>query len=68
MNETLRVITLRLFLRELSVAFPRRVRSVADAHPVERTDLAPGNTLAPLLRFQPYDQSYESMLTAIHIV
>jgi hypothetical protein len=30
--------------------------------------LAPGGRLAPLLRFQPYNPHYESMMTAIHIV
>ena len=30
--------------------------------------LAPGGSLAPLLRFQPYNAHYESMLTAIYIV
>jgi hypothetical protein len=31
-------------------------------------NLAPGGRLAPLLRFQPYNVHYESMMTAIHIV
>jgi hypothetical protein len=30
--------------------------------------LAPGGALAPLLRFQPYNAHYESMMAAIHIV
>ena len=30
--------------------------------------LAPGGSLAPLLRFQPYNAHYESMLTAIYVV
>lgn len=30
--------------------------------------LAPGSALAPLLRFQPYNVYYETMLTAIHLV
>ncbi|HSL70895.1 MAG TPA: DUF6632 domain-containing protein [Longimicrobiales bacterium] len=30
--------------------------------------LAPGSLLAPLLRFQPYNAHYESMLTAIYLV
>jgi hypothetical protein len=30
--------------------------------------LAAGGTFAPLLRFQPYNASYESMLAAIHLV
>ena len=30
--------------------------------------LAAGGPLAPLLRFQPYNPSYESMLAVIHIV
>jgi hypothetical protein len=35
---------------------------------VDAAILAPGSTLAPLLRFQPYNAYYESMLAAIHIV
>ena len=30
--------------------------------------LAPGGTFAPLLRFQPYNAYYESMMAAIYIV
>ena len=30
--------------------------------------LGPGSPLAPLLRFQPYNAAYESMMAAIHIV
>jgi len=30
--------------------------------------LAPGGRLAPLLRFQPYNAHYASMMAAIHIV
>ncbi|MGE5801695.1 MAG: DUF6632 domain-containing protein [Gemmatimonadota bacterium] len=30
--------------------------------------LAPASALAPLLRFQPYNPSYEAMMAAVHIV
>jgi hypothetical protein len=30
--------------------------------------LAPGGSLAPLVRFQPYNANYESMMAAIHMV
>ena len=68
MNETLRAITLRLFLRGLSVAFLAAFIPWLTLILLNAPILAPGGTLAPLLRFQPYNQSYESMLTAIHIV
>ena len=68
MNDTMRMTALRLFLRVLSVGFftafvPWLTLILLDA-PI----LAPGGTLAPLLRFQPYNAYYESMLTAIHLV
>lgn len=67
MNEATRMTWLRIVLRILSVGFfaafiPWIALILLDA-PV----LAPGGRLAPLLRFQPYNASYESMLTAIHI-
>jgi hypothetical protein len=68
MNDTLRATLLRLFLRVLAIGFlsgfiPWIALILSNA-----AILAPGGTLAPLLRFQPYNPYYESMLTAIHIV
>jgi hypothetical protein len=68
MNETLRATWLRLFLRVLAIG------SLAGFIPwialilLNARILAPGSTLAPLLRFQPYNPYYESMLAAINIV
>lgn len=68
MDEAVRMTWLRIFLRLLSVGFlaafvPWIVLILVDA-PI----LAPGGALAPLLRFQPYNPHYESMMAAIHIV
>lgn len=68
MNEALRMTWLRNFLRLLSVGYliafiPWITLILLDA-PI----LAPGGGLAPLLRFQPYNAYYESMMAAIHIV
>jgi hypothetical protein len=68
MNDTLRATLLRLFLRVLAIGFLSGfipwIALILSNAPI----LAPGGTLAPLLRFQPYNPYYESMLTAIHIV
>ena len=68
MNSAVRMARLRLFLRLLSVGYfagfvPWITLILLDA-PI----LAPGGALAPLLRFQPYNAPYESMMTAIHLV
>lgn len=68
MNETMKLAWLRIALRVLSAGFlaafiPWITLIVLDA-PI----LSPGSPMAPFLRFQPYNTSYESMLTAIHIV
>jgi hypothetical protein len=68
MNEAVRMTWLRSFLRVLSVgylaAFIPWITLILLNVPV----LAPGGSLAPLLRFQPYNPHYESMMAAIHIV
>ena len=68
MNDAARMAWLRVFLRVLSVgylaAFIPWITLILLNAPV----LAPGGTLAPLLRFQPYNAHYESMMAAIHIV
>ena len=68
MNESLRMAALRLFLRVLSVGFLAAFIPWLALILLNAPILAPGGALAPLLRFQPYNASYESMLTAIHIV
>lgn len=68
MNETVRMSRLRLLLRLLSVgvlaAFVPWITLILLSAPA----LAPGGDLAPLLRFQPYNVHYESMMAAIYIV
>lgn len=68
MNEASRMAWLRLVLRVLAVgylvAFIPWITLILLNAPI----LAPGSSLAPLLRFQPYNAHYESMLTAIHLV
>ena len=68
MNDTLRATWLRLFLRVLSLGFLIAFIPWITLILVNAAILAPGSTLAPLLRFQPYNAYYESMLAAIHIV
>jgi hypothetical protein len=68
MNEAVRITWLRTFLRVLSAgylaAFIPWITLILLNAPV----LTPGSRLAPLLRFQPYNAHYESMMAAIHIV
>ena len=68
MNATLRVIWLRVFLRALSVGFLVAYIPWITLILLNTPVLAPGSPLAPLLRFQPYNAAYESMMAAIHIV
>jgi hypothetical protein len=68
MNETLRMAWLRIFLRILSVGFLAAFIPWITLILLNAPILAPGGQLAPLLRFQPYNPHYESMMTAIHIV
>ena len=68
MNETTRMMWLRLFLRVLSIGFLTAFIPWITLILVNAPILAPGGTLAPFLRFQPYNPSYESMMTAIHLV
>lgn len=68
MNESLRMAWLRIFLRVLSVGFLAAFIPWITLILLKAPLLAPGGSLAPLLRFQPYNAHYESMLTAIHLV
>lgn len=67
MNETVRTTWLRLFLRVLSVGFLAAFIPWITLILLKAPILAPGGTLAPLLRFQPYNPHYESMMAAIYI-
>jgi hypothetical protein len=68
MNESLRMVWLRIFLKVLSVGFLTAFIPWITLILLNAPILAPGGSLAPLLRFQPYNAPYESMMTAIHIV
>ena len=68
MNETVKMTWLRAFLRVLSVGFLAAFIPWITLILLNSPILAPGSDLAPLLRFQPYNPYYESMLTVIHIV
>ena len=68
MNERVRMTWLRVFLRVLSVGFFAAFIPWITLILLNSPSLAPGGTLAPMLRFQPYNASYESMMAAIHLV
>lgn len=68
MNEAVRMTWLRIFLRVLAVGYFVGFIPWITLILLNAPILAPGSTLAPLLRFQPYNAYYESMLTAIHLV
>lgn len=63
-----RAVWLRIFLRLLSVGYLSAFIPWIVLILVRAPILAEGGRLAPLLRFQPYNADYESMLVAIHIV
>jgi hypothetical protein len=67
MNEKKRMAWLRVFLRVLSVGFLAAFIPWITLILLNAPVLAPGSRLAPLLRFQPYNAHYESMMAAIHI-
>jgi hypothetical protein len=67
MNEQARMSWLRIFLRVLSVGFLAAFIPWITLILLNVPILAPGGSLAPLLRFQPYNASYESMMAAIYI-
>jgi hypothetical protein len=62
MNETVRRIWLRIFLKALSVGFLTAFIPWITLILLNAPILAPGGSLAPLLRFQPYNAPYESMM------
>ena len=67
MNETARMAWLRICLRVLSVGFLAAFIPWITLILLDAPILAPGGRLAPLLRFQPYNAHYESMMAAIYI-
>jgi hypothetical protein len=68
MNEAVRMTWLRIFLRVLSVGFLAAFVPWITLILLNAPILSPGSRLAPLLRFQPYNANYESMMAAIYIV
>lgn len=68
MNEELKMTWLRYSLRLVSIgyiaAFIPWITLILLRAPI----VAPGGSLAPMLRFQPYNADYESMITAISLV
>ena len=68
LDEAVRMTWLRLFLRVLSVGFLAAFIPWITLILLRAPMLAPGGRLAPLLRFQPYNAHYESMMAAIYIV
>jgi hypothetical protein len=67
-NEPARMIWLRLLLRVLAVGFLAAFIPWITLILLKAPILAPGGSLAPLLRFQPYNAHYESMMAGIHVV
>lgn len=67
MSETARMTWLRVFLRVLSIGFLAAFIPWITLILLKAPILAPGGGLAPLLRFQPYNAHYESMMAAIYI-
>lgn len=68
MNDTERTTWLRAFLRVLAIGFLVAFIPWITLILLNAPILAPGSRLAPLLRFQPYNVSYESMMAAIYVV
>ncbi len=68
MNETVKMAWLGTLLRTLSVGYLAAFITWITLILLNAPVLAPGGRLAPVLRFQPYNAYYESMLAAIHIV
>jgi hypothetical protein len=68
MDDAVRIRWLRVFLRVLAIGFLAAFIPWITLILLNAPILAPGSGLAPLLRFQPYNAHYESMMAAIHIV
>jgi len=59
---------LSAFLKLLSIGYLTVFSAWITLIIVKAPMLAPGGGLAPMVRFQPYNAPYESMLAAIHLV
>ena len=68
MSEPTKDLWLRLLLRLLAIGYFAAYIPWITLILLKVPILAPGGSLAPLLRFQPYNANYESMLVAIHLV
>lgn len=68
LSEATRASWLRSFLRVLSAGFLAAFIPWMTLILVGAPVLAPGGSLAPLLRFQPYNVHYEAMMTAVYVV
>jgi hypothetical protein len=68
MTDAERMTWLRVLLRLLSVGFLAAFTPWITLILLNAPILAPGGRLAPLLRFQPYNAPYESMMSAIYLV
>ena len=68
MNEPVRMTLLRMLLRVLSIGFLAAFIPWITLILLNAPILTVGGRLAPLLRFQPYNANYESMMAAIYIV
>ena len=67
-NETVRMTWLRIFLKVLCVGFLAGFIPWMTLILLNAPILAPGGSLAPLLRFQPYNAPMEGMMAAVYIV
>lgn len=68
MDDAVRVTWLRVFLKVLAIGFLVTFIPWITLILLNAPILAPGSRLAPLLRFQPFNAYYESMMAAIHVV
>ena len=68
MQEITRLSWLRIYLKVLAAGFLAAFVPWIMLILVNAPILAPGGVLAPLLRFQPYNAPYETMMAAVHIV
>jgi hypothetical protein len=68
MNEVKKLSWLRTLLRVLAVAYLAAFVPWIALILFDAPALVPGGSLAPFVRFQPYNAPYESMLAVIHIV
>ena len=67
-NEAQKMTWLRIFLRVVSLGYLAAFIPWITLILLDAPVLAPGGSFAPMLRFQPYNADYESMLTAINLV